>query len=58
MMRELNGSKCPFNWYCWNVAKFFHCEKHNGEELLNFHRVRNNGLVFQNHLFESYILQI
>jgi GR25 family glycosyltransferase involved in LPS biosynthesis len=58
MMRELNGSKCPFNWYCWNVAKFFHCEKHNGEELLNFHRVRNNGLVFQNHLFESYICKI
>jgi hypothetical protein len=55
MMRELNGSKCPFNWYCWNVAKFFPCEKHNGEGVSNFHKVRNNGLVFQNSEFKSFI---
>jgi len=55
MMRELNGNTCPFNWYCWNVAKFFPCERHNGEEVSNFHKVRNNGLVFQNSEFESFI---
>jgi GR25 family glycosyltransferase involved in LPS biosynthesis len=45
---------CPFNWYCWNVASYFPCKKL--EDIPLLYRVRNNGMVFQDHQYTSFIV--
>jgi len=57
LMRKLHYTSCPFTWYCWNVANLYPCKEQikNKKAISIYYKLRNNGMVFQNHLDESFI---